>query len=127
MEQRYVPLLDWALDNRGKVIGAALVLFLLTLALVPQLGTELIPQLSQGEFNVDLRLPPGTPLITDRSPWCERAQRASLDLGGIALSYSVSGTRQPPRREPGRCGREHRQAEHHARRRCWAAPRKRRP
>ncbi len=91
MEERYVPLLDWALANRGKVIGAALGLFLATLALVPQLGTELIPQLSQGEFIVDLRLPPGTPL-TQTDAVVERAQRASLEIGGTALSYSVSGT-----------------------------------
>ena len=29
------------------------------MSLMPRLGTELIPQLSQGEFNVDLRLAPG--------------------------------------------------------------------
>ncbi len=91
MERRYVPMLDWALANRGKVIGAALALFLASLALVPQLGTELIPQLSQGEFIVDLRLPPGTPL-TQTDAVVERAQRASLDIGGTALSYSVAGT-----------------------------------
>jgi HAE1 family hydrophobic/amphiphilic exporter-1 len=91
MEERYVPLLDWALANRGKVIGAALALFLGTLALVPQLGTELIPQLSQGEFIVDLRLPPGTPL-TQTDTVVERVQRASMEIGGTALSYSVAGT-----------------------------------
>ena len=90
-ERRYVPMLDWALANRGKVIGAALALFLGTLALVPQLGTELIPQLSQGEFVVDLRLPPGTPL-SQTDAVVERAQRASLKTGGTVLSYSVSGT-----------------------------------
>lgn len=91
MEERYVPLLDWALANRGKVVGAALALFLGTLALVPQLGTELIPQLSQGEFIVDLRLPPGTPL-TQTDSVVERVQRASMEIGGTALSYSVAGT-----------------------------------
>jgi len=91
LEDRYVPLLDWALVHRGRVIGAALALFVGTLFLVPRLGTELIPQLSQGEFIVDLRLPPGTPLnATDAV--VERAQRASLEIGGTALSYSVSGT-----------------------------------
>lgn len=91
LEQRYVPLLDWALAHRARVIGAALALFLVTLGLVPQLGTELIPQLSQGEFMVDLRLPPGTPL-TQTDAVVERAQRASMEIGGTALSYSVAGT-----------------------------------
>ena len=91
LEEHYLPSLDWALAHRGKVVAAAVVLFALSMALVPQLGTELIPQLSQGEYVVDLRLPPGTPLAhTDRV--VESAQRASQELGGVALTYSVAGT-----------------------------------
>jgi len=91
LEERYVPVLDWALAHRGRVVAAAVVLFALSMALVPRLGTELIPQLSQGEYVVDLRLPPGTPLAqTDRV--VESAQRASQELGGVALTYSVAGT-----------------------------------
>ncbi|HJS21811.1 MAG TPA: efflux RND transporter permease subunit [Steroidobacteraceae bacterium] len=91
LEERYVPLLQWALAHRAKVVIAAVVLFALTMAIVPRLGTELIPQLSQGEYIVDLRLPPGTPLNqTDRV--VESAQRASQALGGVALTYSVAGT-----------------------------------
>jgi HAE1 family hydrophobic/amphiphilic exporter-1 len=91
LEERYVPLLRWALAHRAKVVIAAVVLFALTMAIVPRLGTELIPQLSQGEYIVDLRLPPGTPLNqTDRV--VEGAQRASQALGGVALTYSVAGT-----------------------------------
>jgi HAE1 family hydrophobic/amphiphilic exporter-1 len=91
LEQAYVPLLEWSLGHRGRVIAASLVLALVTSALVPRLGTELIPQLSQGEYNVDLRLPPGTPLDqTDRV--VESAQRSAIQIGGVALSYSVAGT-----------------------------------
>jgi len=91
LERGYVPLLEWSLSHRGRVIAASLVLSLVTFALVPRLGTELIPQLSQGEYNVDLRLPPGTPLDqTDRI--VESAQRSAMQIGGVALSYSVAGT-----------------------------------
>jgi HAE1 family hydrophobic/amphiphilic exporter-1 len=59
--------------------------------LIPRLGTELIPQLSQGEFNVELRLAPGAPLAeTDRA--IQTAERATQDIGAIELSYSVAGT-----------------------------------
>jgi HAE1 family hydrophobic/amphiphilic exporter-1 len=59
--------------------------------LIPKLGTELIPQLSQGEFNVDLRLSPGAPLTeTDRA--IQAAQRATRNIDNIELSYSVTGT-----------------------------------
>jgi HAE1 family hydrophobic/amphiphilic exporter-1 len=91
LEERYVPLLAWALAHRGRVVAASVALFALTMVLVPQLGTELIPQLSQGEYVVDLRLPPGTPLAqTDRV--VEGVQRASREIGGVALTYSVAGT-----------------------------------
>ena len=61
------------------------------MSLVPRLGTELIPQLSQGEFSVDLRLPPGAPLSeTDRA--IQAAQRAATDIDVVTLDYSVAGT-----------------------------------
>lgn len=87
----YPPVVTWALNNRLKVIGAALAVFFATLALVPFLGTELIPQLSQGGFNVDIRMAPGTPLDeTDRT--VGSAQRAAARLDSIASTYSVAGT-----------------------------------
>ncbi len=91
MAIRYRPLLEWSLANRLVVVAAAALAFAATLLLVPRLGTELIPQLSQGEFSVDLRLPPGTPLIeTDRI--VRTAQQTTGDIGSIEITYSVSGT-----------------------------------
>ena len=91
-DRKYPGAITWALAHPGKVIGSAVTVFVLTMVLIlPRLGTELIPQMSQGEFNVDLRLPPGTPLEqTDRS--VQAAQRASDALGNVALAYSVAGT-----------------------------------
>lgn len=87
----YAPLLDWALAHRAAVVATAAVLLLGSVALIPRLGTELIPQLSQGEFNLQLRLPPGTPLSeTDRA--IRNAQRAAADIDAVALTYSVAGT-----------------------------------
>ena len=91
-DRNYPPAITWALAHPGKVIGTAVAAFVLTMALIlPRLGTELIPQMSQGEFNVDLRLPPGTPLEqTDRAVIATK--RASDELGNVALAYSVAGT-----------------------------------
>jgi HAE1 family hydrophobic/amphiphilic exporter-1 len=61
------------------------------MALATRLGTELIPQLSQGEFSVDLRLPPGSTLgETDRA--IQAARAATDDIDVIALDFSVAGT-----------------------------------
>jgi len=87
----YPALLRWSLRHRATVVVAALLIFAASMALVPRLGTELIPQLSQGEFNVDLRLPPGATLAeTDRA--IQAAQSATQDIDTVALDYSVAGT-----------------------------------
>ena len=87
----YPGMLRWSLQHRVTVIVAAAAIFLGTMALIPRLGTELIPQLSQGEFNVDLRLPPGSPLAeTDRA--IQAAQRVTAQIDSVALDFSVAGT-----------------------------------
>ena len=87
----YPGLLRWSLQHRATVVITATLIFVGSMMLVPRLGTELIPQLSQGEFNVDLRLPPGAPLTeTDRA--IQAAQRASAGVDVVALNYSVAGT-----------------------------------
>ncbi len=87
----YEPWLAWSLRHRGAVVGAATVAFVLAMLLVPRLGNELIPQLSQGEFDLALRLAPGTPLAeTDRV--MRSAESAAGELDGVALTYSVAGT-----------------------------------
>jgi hydrophobic/amphiphilic exporter-1 (mainly G- bacteria), HAE1 family len=90
-ERIYPPAIRWALEHRIKVLGGALVLFLATMLIVPQLGSELVPQISQGEFNIDLRLAAGTPLeVTDQA--VSRVQLQSGQLPNLALSYAVAGT-----------------------------------
>ncbi|MCB1845662.1 MAG: efflux RND transporter permease subunit, partial [Halioglobus sp.] len=87
----YEPLLAWSLRHRAIVIVGALSIFAGTMLLIPRLGTELIPQLSQGEFDLQLRLAPGSPLAdTDRA--IGAAQVAASGIDEVALTYSVAGT-----------------------------------
>ncbi|MGQ0511648.1 MAG: efflux RND transporter permease subunit [Betaproteobacteria bacterium] len=46
----YTPMLDWALSNRRKVVGAALGLLAAALAAFPFLGKEFMPTLQEGEI-----------------------------------------------------------------------------
>ena len=63
VQRTYPALLGWALRQRLLIIGGALAILLICwYKLLPALGTELIPQVHQAEFNLDLRLPVGTPL-----------------------------------------------------------------
>ena len=88
---RYEPILKWSLGHRAVVVLGATAIFASTMLLVPRLGTELIPQLSQGEFNVNLRLSPGAPLAeTDRA--IQSIQSVAAGIDSIELNYSVAGT-----------------------------------
>ena len=59
--------------------------------MIPILGVELIPQLSQGEFEVEFKLPPGTPLnYTDAM--IARVQNSANKIEKISTMFSVAGT-----------------------------------
>ena len=91
IENRYPTLLDWSLRHRFLVIGFAFLSLLGSLILVPQLGMELIPSLSQGEFNVEFQLPPGSPIEqTDRA--LQHVQQVANDIPSINTTFAVAGT-----------------------------------
>jgi hydrophobic/amphiphilic exporter-1 (mainly G- bacteria), HAE1 family len=87
----YAPLLAGSLRHRWLVLSIAAAAFASSIALAPRLGYELLPQLAQGEFSVQVRLPAGAPLAeTDAT--IRRVQALTNELPGVALSYSVAGT-----------------------------------
>ncbi len=59
---RYASVLATVLVRPGAVMGATAVAVVVAVALVPQLGTELIPELHQGRITAELAMPVGTPL-----------------------------------------------------------------
>lgn len=87
----YPNLLKWALAHRSAVILIALLLFLGSLALIPQLGMELIPQLAQGEFRIEFKLSSGTPLErTDAS--IAKVQETISSVNNVSTTFSVAGS-----------------------------------
>ena len=58
-KRAYEPLLRLALAHRHWVLGAAVVALLASLALVPQLGSEFLPELNEGALWINIMLPPG--------------------------------------------------------------------
>ena len=73
------------------VIAGTLLILAASLLLVGQLGSELVPQLVQGEFYVDTELPPGTHLELN-SKQIELLEHAAADIDGISSIYAVVGT-----------------------------------
>lgn len=87
----YRRLLGWSLRHRLTVLAIALASFGGSLCLLPSLGLELIPPMSQGEFNIAMRLPPGTPLAKTDAVLL-KAQQFAAAQPSLERSYSVSGT-----------------------------------
>lgn len=87
----YLPLLERSLRHRWVVLLAAAAALASSLALAPRLGYELLPQLAQGEFSVEVRLPAGSPLA-ETDAVIRHLQEQSAGLPDIDLSYSVAGT-----------------------------------
>ncbi|MDC0671051.1 efflux RND transporter permease subunit [Nannocystis radixulma] len=63
LETGYPKLIRWSLRNRFVVYALTLASGAATLWAAPRLDTELIPELHQGEFTVEMSLPVGTPLL----------------------------------------------------------------
>jgi len=53
----YKPTLEWAIGHRKIIIGAALAALAASLAVVPQLGTEFLPELNEGSIWINVPLP----------------------------------------------------------------------
>ncbi|MFQ5525129.1 MAG: efflux RND transporter permease subunit [Thermoanaerobaculia bacterium] len=86
----YTRILERALARPLVTIALAVALLLGCLALAPRLGRELIPELIQGEFFVDVEMPPGTNLaVTERR--LARLERAAAALPQVATVYAIAG------------------------------------
>jgi hydrophobic/amphiphilic exporter-1 (mainly G- bacteria), HAE1 family len=91
LERRYRSLLDWALKHRGTVVGVALAMFMGALALLTQIGVELIPPFNQGEFRAEIKLAPGTPLEKTDQVLSEVA-RTVRGHAALSANYAVAGS-----------------------------------
>lgn len=89
-EHAYLRILPRALARPAPILLVAGAAFAATLAVLPLLGTDLIPQLAQDRFDMTAKLPPGTPLAkTDALIKQVQAQHAKD--AGVRVLYGVSG------------------------------------
>ncbi len=87
----YAHLLPMALARPALVLSSAATAFLVSLALVPTLGMDLIPQLAQDRFELTVKLPSGTQL-RDTDALIRDVQRQHADDPGVRVLYAVSGS-----------------------------------
>jgi len=74
LKKIYHPMLDWAIDNRGKVLLFVIVAFVMSIAFAGLLGTEFIPTLEEGSILIGVTMAPSTSLEkgTDIIQYLER-------------------------------------------------------
>ncbi len=66
VERLYTRLIEWALGHRKTVIFGTIGVFIVSLFLVPFIGTELSPEMDRGEIVINAEMPVGTNLwVTD--------------------------------------------------------------
>ena len=81
--ERYHRVLDRSMRTQAAVLAVAMGLLVLTVGLGSTLGSELIPELHQGRFAVEMTLPVGTPLqrtlreLRRQSGACSRSTASS--------------------------------------------------
>ncbi|HEU4929073.1 MAG TPA: efflux RND transporter permease subunit, partial [Candidatus Krumholzibacteria bacterium] len=81
-----------AIARKKTTVAVALGLFIVALALIPTLGRELIPPLTEGEFFFEVSLPQGASLAaTDRV--MEELEAAAAEDPRVERSYSRVGSR----------------------------------
>ena len=107
----YRTRLDWALHHRRWVLGGAIGLFVLSLAIVPFLGTEFMPAQDMDMLMLKVRMPVGTSLEeTDRvvgqveqimlktpeitTISAQVGSQAEQDAGDAASSFANAGTHE---------------------------------
>lgn len=92
VERFYPTVLMKSLENSYTLIGSVAVLFFVTIYFIaPQLGSELIPEVHQGEFYVEMTLPIGTP-VEKTDERIALIQQEIEKIVGIAKVASVAGT-----------------------------------
>ena len=91
LKRSYLGFLALALRQRLLALAAAVLLFAGSLTLFRNLGSELIPEISQGEFFVDLQLSPGTPL-EETSDRLLEVEDVVGQQAGVRQFYTIVGS-----------------------------------
>jgi HAE1 family hydrophobic/amphiphilic exporter-1 len=87
----YPGALTRALRRRWIVLVAAFMVFLASVMAIPSLGTDLVPDLAQGEFAFQLRLPEGTTLEAT-AELVDRIEAMLVDDPAFASIFSMVGS-----------------------------------
>ncbi|KFZ38824.1 acriflavin resistance protein [Shewanella mangrovi] len=87
----YRPLLNGALANKGLTLAIALIFTASAGLLMSRLGTGLIPPMNQGEFYVEILLPPGTE-VSQTDKVLQQLASEIADNPAVKHAYTQAGS-----------------------------------
>src|ERR1051326_1831258 len=88
--RRYEPILKGALGRPKLVVAAAVIALAVSLALVPKLGTEFLPELNEGSIWINANFPPGLS-VTEARAYCTKIQQLLHTVPEVKTVISKSG------------------------------------
>jgi HAE1 family hydrophobic/amphiphilic exporter-1 len=91
LDRSYHNGLRWAIHHRWLVIAGAVGATAAAMLLVPQIGTEMLPQTDSGNFTVTVKLPVGTALA-DTNEVMKRAEAIVRKNPDVQTVFSAAGT-----------------------------------
>ena len=83
--------LAWALRHRVAVVSLAFGVTALSFLLIPQIGSELLPQTDSGNLQVNVKLPPGTALA-DTNRLMGQIEQIALANPNVQTVFSSAGS-----------------------------------
>lgn len=91
MKRYYRRLLHWAMMHPWLVFGVVLGIFGISLVFYPQIGTEFIPDMDQGEIRVNVQLPLGT-IVTKTDQIMDQVENAILQYQEVESVFTSVGS-----------------------------------
>ncbi len=90
IDNYYKNLLLWVLRHRKLTVTAVLGIFILSLALLPLVGTEFFPAMDQGQFTVDIELGKGA-LLRETNKVAEEIEAMLKDMPEMEKMFVTVG------------------------------------
>jgi cobalt-zinc-cadmium resistance protein CzcA len=89
-KRMYRPALEWALRNGRMVVGSALFALVASVALVPRLGSEFLPELNEGSIWINIPLPPSVS-VGEATVMMRRVRQAIRGIPEVNTVISKTG------------------------------------
>ena len=90
LQRGYAPILRWCLAHRAMTLGAAAGLFVVSIFLLRSVPVSLLPNMTEGVFEVSVIAPPGSDVATVLAE-SEKVEQVLAETPGISAYQTVVG------------------------------------